>query len=152
MKLVTGRRGSRAPLRSSACLPLLLACCLRCVYRIPIQQGNFLEAKDLDQVNVGMTRSQVRYLLGTPMVADSFNEARWDYIYYLKHGRIGEPTAASVHRVTSMATKSRRRWSAPVNSQTPRKRKEIRARDGRGSRDSAAGASAAACGECLWDR
>ena len=34
-----------------------------------------------------MTRSQVRYLLGTPMVADSFNKERWDYIYYLKVGR-----------------------------------------------------------------
>ena len=34
-----------------------------------------------------MTRSQVRYLLGTPMVADSFNKERWDYIYYLKKGR-----------------------------------------------------------------
>ena len=34
-----------------------------------------------------MTRSQVRYLLGTPMVADPFNKDRWDYIYYLKKGR-----------------------------------------------------------------
>ncbi len=36
-----------------------------------------------------MTRSQVRYLLGTPMVADSFNKEQWDYIYYLKKGRSG---------------------------------------------------------------
>ena len=36
-----------------------------------------------------MTRSQVRYLLGTPMVADSFNKERWDYIYYFKNGRTG---------------------------------------------------------------
>ena len=34
-----------------------------------------------------MTRSQVRYLLGTPMVADTFDKERWDYIYYLKKGR-----------------------------------------------------------------
>ncbi len=34
-----------------------------------------------------MTRSQVRYLLGTPMVADGFDKERWDYIYYLKKGR-----------------------------------------------------------------
>lgn len=72
-------------------LPLCLLFLGGCVYRIPIQQGNFLEAKDLDQINVGMTRSQVRYLLGTPMVADPFNNARWDYIYYLKRGRIGQP-------------------------------------------------------------
>jgi outer membrane protein assembly factor BamE len=58
-----------------------------CVYRINIQQGNYLDQKAVDQVNSGMTRSQVRYLLGTPMVADSFNKERWDYIYYLKKGR-----------------------------------------------------------------
>jgi outer membrane protein assembly factor BamE len=58
-----------------------------CVYRINIQQGNFLKQTDVDQVQPGMTRSQVRYLLGTPMVADSFNKERWDYIYYLKKGR-----------------------------------------------------------------
>jgi len=60
-----------------------------CVYRINIQQGNFLDQGAVDQVKEGMTRSQVRYLLGTPMVADSFDKARWDYIYYLKKGRSG---------------------------------------------------------------
>jgi outer membrane protein assembly factor BamE len=63
----------------------LLAC--GCVYRINIQQGNFLDQAAVEQVKAGMTRSQVRYLLGTPMVADSFNKERWDYIYYLKKGR-----------------------------------------------------------------
>lgn len=58
-----------------------------CVYRINIQQGNFLKQSEVEQVKAGMTRSQVRYLLGTPMVADSFNKERWDYIYYLKKGR-----------------------------------------------------------------
>ena len=58
-----------------------------CVYRINIQQGNFLDQAAVEQVKEGMTRSQVRYLLGTPMVADSFNKERWDYIYYLKKGR-----------------------------------------------------------------
>jgi outer membrane protein assembly factor BamE len=58
-----------------------------CVYRINIQQGNFLNQGAVDTVKEGMTRSQVRYLLGTPMVADSFNKERWDYIYYLKKGR-----------------------------------------------------------------
>ena len=72
--------------------PLLLALVLclsgtACVYRINIQQGNFLDQAAVDQVKPGMTRSQVRYLLGTPMVADSFNKERWDYIYYLKKGR-----------------------------------------------------------------
>jgi outer membrane protein assembly factor BamE len=71
---------------------LLLSCaaCLlasACVYRINIQQGNFLDQAAVEQVKAGMTRSQVRYLLGTPMVADPFTKERWDYIYYLKKGR-----------------------------------------------------------------
>lgn len=59
-------------------------------YRINIQQGNFLEEEDVDQVQTGMTRSQVRFLLGTPMIEDVFNNDRWDYIYYLKIGRSQE--------------------------------------------------------------
>ena len=62
-----------------------------CVHRIDIQQGNFLEDKDLDRVSVGMTRAQVRYLLGTPMVTDPFKTSRWDYVYYLKRGRLQKP-------------------------------------------------------------
>jgi len=65
----------------------LVAAAPACVYRINIQQGNFLDQAAVEQVKVGMTRSQVHYLLGTPMVADSFNRERWDYIYYLKKGR-----------------------------------------------------------------
>ena len=58
-----------------------------CVYRINIQQGNYLDQAAVEQVKAGMTRSQVRYLLGTPLAADIFNKERWDYIYYLKKGR-----------------------------------------------------------------
>ena len=61
-----------------------------CVYRIDIQQGNFLESKDIDRLSVGMTRVQVRSLLGTPMVSDPFESARWDYVYYLKRTRSNE--------------------------------------------------------------
>jgi outer membrane protein assembly factor BamE len=56
-------------------------------YRMNIQQGNFLEAKDIDQIEVGMTRNQVRFLIGTPMVADPFNVERWDYVFFFKVGR-----------------------------------------------------------------
>ena len=62
-----------------------------CVYRVNIQQGNFLTTETTDQLKEGMTRSQVRFLLGTPMVPDAFDENRWDYLYYLKRGRIQEP-------------------------------------------------------------
>ncbi|HEX2493089.1 MAG TPA: outer membrane protein assembly factor BamE [Steroidobacter sp.] len=62
-----------------------------CVHRIDIQQGNFLEDKDIDRVSVGMTRVQVRAVLGTPMVADPFTHERWDYVYYFKKGRLRKP-------------------------------------------------------------
>ena len=59
-----------------------------CVHRIDIQQGNFLDKEDIDRISVGMTRVQVRALLGTPMVADPFQGSRWDYVYYFKRGRL----------------------------------------------------------------
>ena len=59
-------------------------------YRMNIQQGNYLEAKDVDQIEVGMTQSQVRFLIGTPMVADPFNTDRWDYVFFFKVGRTRE--------------------------------------------------------------
>jgi outer membrane protein assembly factor BamE len=58
-----------------------------CVYRLNISQGNLVEQEDLDQVEVGMTRSQIRFLLGTPMVDDPFHKDRWDYVFYIKIGR-----------------------------------------------------------------
>ncbi len=58
-----------------------------CVYRPTIQQGNLLQLDEIDQVKVGMTRSQVRYVLGTPMISDPFKPDRWDYVYTLQKGR-----------------------------------------------------------------
>jgi outer membrane protein assembly factor BamE len=46
-----------------------------------------LDEEDISQIEVGMTRSQVQFLLGTPMVADSFHRDRWDYAYYFRQGR-----------------------------------------------------------------
>lgn len=62
-----------------------------CVYRMNIQQGNFLDPKAVEQLQLGMTRSQVRYLLGTPMVPDAFDRGRWDYLYFLESRRLGKP-------------------------------------------------------------
>ena len=61
-----------------------------CIFRIDIQQGNLLEESAVNQVEIGMTRSQVRFLLGTPMVADSFHQNRWDYTYYFQEGKSKE--------------------------------------------------------------
>lgn len=58
-----------------------------CVYRASISQGNLIKQEDLDQVTLDMTRSQVRFLLGTPLIDDPFHADRWDYVYYLRVGR-----------------------------------------------------------------
>ncbi len=58
-----------------------------CVYRATISQGNLIKQEDLDQTEIGMTRNQVRFLLGTPMIDDPFSRNRWDYVYYIKLGR-----------------------------------------------------------------
>ena len=71
-------------------LPALLAAAALlagCVYRPDIQQGNLLTMEDIRKVEVGMTRSQVRFLLGTPMVSDPFAPHRWDYVYRMQYGR-----------------------------------------------------------------
>lgn len=65
---------------------VFIAATAGCVYRMDIQQGNLLDPDQVDQVEVGMTRSQVRFLLGTPMVMDSFDPDRWDYVYSLRRG------------------------------------------------------------------
>ena len=85
--------GRRGLLRAAALLLLAAVATLSsgCVYRMSIQQGNFLEGKTVDQLQVGMTRAQVRYLLGTPMVPDAFDKERWDYLYYFKKGRLRTP-------------------------------------------------------------
>ena len=58
-----------------------------CVYKMAIQQGNYLVTDSVSQLKEGMTRSQVRFLLGTPMVPDAFDDSRWDYFYYFKNER-----------------------------------------------------------------
>ncbi len=67
-----------------------------CVYRMPIQQGNYLDPAAIAQVKTGMTHSQVRYLLGTPMVPGGFDDSRWDYDYYLKLRRLQTPSRGHV--------------------------------------------------------
>ena len=75
----------RLPMASA--LAVVLLAVGACVYRIDIQQGNLLEDGVVEQVQLGMTRSQVQFLLGTPMISDSFHQDRWDYTYYFRQGR-----------------------------------------------------------------
>lgn len=56
------------------------------VYKLSIQQGNIITQEMVDQLKPGMTKAQVRYIMGTPLIADSFHQDRWDYYYQLKLG------------------------------------------------------------------
>ncbi|HSY26187.1 MAG TPA: outer membrane protein assembly factor BamE [Burkholderiaceae bacterium] len=61
-------------------------------YRIDIQQGNFISSETMAQLRdgmkrpEGMTRDQVRFLLGTPLITDAFHGDRWDYVFRLQRG------------------------------------------------------------------
>ena len=61
------------------------------VYKIDVNQGNFVTQDVVDKLKVGQTRSQARVLLGTPLVADAFHANRWDYVYrFESSGRLRE--------------------------------------------------------------
>jgi outer membrane protein assembly factor BamE len=62
-----------------------------CVYKMNIQQGNYLVPDSVSQLKEGMTRSQVRFLLGTPMVPVAFDDNRWDYYYYFNSQKLKAP-------------------------------------------------------------
>ena len=60
--------------------------CIR-PYKLDIQQGNDITQELVDQVQPGMTKREVQYILGTPLVTDPFHTDRWDYFYAFKPGR-----------------------------------------------------------------
>ena len=64
-------------------------------YRPDIQQGNFVSQEMLNQLKVGQTRDQVKFILGTPLLMDTFHADRWDYPFYLARGD-GELTTSRV--------------------------------------------------------
>ena len=60
-------------------------------HKIDIQQGNYVTQDMVAKLKPGMSRSQVRFALGTPLIADPFHPDRWDYVYVLhKKGRLVE--------------------------------------------------------------
>lgn len=65
------------------------------IYKLPTRQGNVIEQKQLDQLQVGMTRDQVKFLLGTPIATSPFRTERWDYFGYYKSPR-GQVSARTV--------------------------------------------------------
>jgi outer membrane protein assembly factor BamE len=62
-------------------LSALLAGCMLAPHKIDIQQGNYVDQAMVAKLKAEMTRSQVRFILGTPLIADVFHQNRWDYVY-----------------------------------------------------------------------
>ncbi len=76
-------RGTR-PLLLALCAAGLSACgtwWLPQAHRIDVQQGNILSAEQVEALEPGMTKEQVRFLLGTPVLRHAFHPNRWDYVY-----------------------------------------------------------------------
>ena len=64
----------------------LAGCSFPGVYKIDIQQGNVVTQDMIDQLRPGMTRKQVRFIMGNPLITDTFHADRWDYLYSLQPG------------------------------------------------------------------
>lgn len=56
------------------------------VYKIDVEQGNIVTEDMVEQLKPGMSRRQVRFILGTPLLDDPFNQTRWDYPYSKRNG------------------------------------------------------------------
>lgn len=71
----------------TVCATLVLAACsLPGVYKIDVQQGNVITQDMVDQLQPGMDKRKVRFVMGTPLLVDVFHQERWDYIYSLQPG------------------------------------------------------------------
>lgn len=86
------------------------------IYKLDINQGNYLTQDMVEKLKVGQTRVQVRQALGTPLLTSAFHDQRWDYSYqYTRHGRVVEKRQFTVYFVDDKLA----RWEgdeAPVST------------------------------------
>jgi outer membrane protein assembly factor BamE len=84
-------------------ISLVVAICSGCVshfsaYKLDIRQGNFITPEMRDKLKLGMSRQQVRYVMGTPLLSDTFHGDRWDYIYSLaQHDTVVEKQVLTLY-------------------------------------------------------
>lgn len=67
-------------------LAALAGCSFPGVYKVDIQQGNVVTQDMIDQLRPGMTYRQVRFIMGSPLITDTFHPRRWDYLYSFQAG------------------------------------------------------------------
>ncbi len=82
MRFSNPRRFSRMTILLVILTSMTLAGCVRS-YRVEIQQGNVISAEQIEKLNPGTSRNEVRFILGTPLIVDPFHAERWDYFYSL---------------------------------------------------------------------
>lgn len=103
------------------------------IYKLDINQGNFLSQDMVDKLKVGQTRAQARLVLGTPLVVPLFRDDRWDYTYmFIRQGRVVDqrnftvyfvddkvarwegdempPSATALNREAAASTKGEMKW------------------------------------------
>ncbi len=69
-------------------------------YKMDIRQGNYVTAEMREKLKIGMSKQQVHYVLGTPMISDAFHGNRWDYVYLLEHhGKLVEERRLTLYFV-----------------------------------------------------
>lgn len=69
------------------CIALLVSSCnLPKTYKVVISQGNLVDQEMIDKLEVGMTESQVKFVMGTPLISDTFYPNRWDYFTSVTQG------------------------------------------------------------------
>src|SRR5258706_5532402 len=106
---------------------LLLVLAAGCVHKIDIQQGNYVTQDLVDRLKTGMTKAEVKQLLGTPLLADAFHANRWDYYFSNVAGRRAEERARlslvfENEKLVTMTGAGRPPGSSPARSpsETPR--------------------------------
>ncbi|VUD41163.1 Outer membrane protein assembly factor BamE [Thalassocella blandensis] len=94
------------------------------VYKVTIQQGNYLEEDMIEKLKPGLTKEQVRYIMGTPLIEDTFNQNQWDYYYNVK---LGDEDLRTNHFTVYFENDTLTHWDGdytPINKQVEKDQQE----------------------------
>ena len=99
----------------------------RLVHKIDVQQGNVLTQDDINLLEPGMTRRQVQFIMGSPMVSDVVHQDRWDYIYRLKpgYGDVTEDRVSVFFDGNSLERIEGTMYPAPEGKNAPARPKQV---------------------------
>ena len=98
-----------------------ISACASSFYQVPVAQGNIISASMLEKLEQGLTKAQVRYIMGTPSIKDPFNLNRWDYIGF---EIIGENKRSNVHHTLIFEENKLVTWNRKIASEVNENLKE----------------------------